>query len=119
IRHGSPHGGGEERPAGRTDGEPYGWRKVGAGRGVMRAFGERRTAILRAGLIVGANDQAGRLPWWLNRIAQGGQVLAPGQPDDEIRLIDARDIAEFALRLPSGTFETTGPAHQITRQQLF
>jgi 2'-hydroxyisoflavone reductase len=119
IHDGNPDAVGDEVPEGLTDAGPYGWRKVGAERAVLRAFGEHRTSILRAGLIVGANDKVGRLPWWLNRIAQGGQILAPGQPDDEIRLIDARDIAEFALKLPAGSFETTGPAHQITRRQLF
>jgi 2'-hydroxyisoflavone reductase len=119
IHDGDPDAVGDEVPEGLTDAQPYGWRKVGAERAVLRAFGEHRTSILRAGLIVGVYDKAGRLPWWLNRIAQGGQVLAPGQPGDEIRLIDARDIAEFALKLPVGTFETTGPARQITRQQLF
>jgi hypothetical protein len=34
-------------------------------------------------------------------------------------MIDARDIAEFALRQPIGTFETSGPPHQISRSQLF
>ncbi|HEX8094105.1 MAG TPA: hypothetical protein VF542_09765, partial [Jatrophihabitans sp.] len=73
---------------------------------------------LRAGLIVGPNDRVGRLPWWLDRVARGGRTLAPGRPEDELRMIDARDIAEFALLRPAGTFEVTGPAHQINRGQL-
>jgi 2'-hydroxyisoflavone reductase len=119
IHDGDPDAVGEEVPDGLTDAGPYGWRKVGCERAVLRAFGAKRTAILRAGLIVGLNDRAGRLPWWVDRISRGGTVLAPGQPADELRMIDARDIAEFALKLPVGTFETTGPAHQINRGQLF
>jgi 2'-hydroxyisoflavone reductase len=119
VYDGDPDAVGEKLPEGLADADAYGWRKVGAERAVLRAFGEHRTSILRAGLIAGPNDGIGRLPWWIDRISRGGQVLAPGQPHDELRLIDARDIAEFVLQLPAGTFETTGPAHQISRQQLF
>ncbi|MGX7681908.1 NAD-dependent epimerase/dehydratase family protein [Jatrophihabitans sp. DSM 45814] len=120
VYDGDPDAAGEDVPEGLADGSgPYGWRKVGAERAVLRAFGEHRTSILRAGLIVGPHDIIGRLPWWLNRVSRGGEVLAPGSPTEELALIDARDIAEFALKLPSGTFEVTGPPHQITRQALF
>jgi 2'-hydroxyisoflavone reductase len=119
VHDGDPDAVGEDVPDGLVDAGPYGWRKVGCERAVLRAFGEHRVSILRAGLIVGVNDRAGRLPWWIDRIAKGGTVLAPGNPKDELRMIDARDIAEFALKLPVGTFETTGPQHQINRGQLF
>jgi 2'-hydroxyisoflavone reductase len=115
---GDPDAVGEQVPDGLPEGGEYGWRKVGAERAVLRAFGEDRCSLLRAGLIVGPNDRIGRLPWWLHRVARGGRTLAPGAPEDELRLIDARDIAEFALLLASGTFEVTGPAHQINRGQL-
>ena len=119
VYDGDPDAIGEQTPEGVDEGAAYGWRKVGAERAVLRAFGEHRASILRAGLIVGPQDRVGRLPWWLDRIARGGQTLAPGAPDDELRLIDARDIAEFALLRPAGAFEVTGPAHQINRGQLF
>ncbi|HTZ43663.1 MAG TPA: NAD-dependent epimerase/dehydratase family protein [Jatrophihabitans sp.] len=118
VFDGDPDAVGEQLPGGLPENGAYGWRKVGAERAVLRAFGEHRTAILRAGLIVGPHDRAGRLPWWLSRVARGGEVLAPGDPDAELRLIDARDLAEFALLRPAGTFEVTGPAHQISRRQL-
>ncbi len=118
LYDGDPDAIGEQVPEGLDESAPYGWRKVGAERAVLRAFGEHRSSILRAGLIVGPHDRIGRLPWWLDRVARGGQVLAPGSPEDELRLIDARDIAEFALLRPAGAFEVTGPAHQINRAQL-
>jgi nucleoside-diphosphate-sugar epimerase len=118
IYDGDPDAVGEQLPDDLPEGGEYGWRKVGAERAVLRAFGEQRCCILRAGLIVGPYDGVGRLPWWLHRVSRGGQVLAPGDPDAELRMIDARDIAEFALQLPAGTFEVTGPAHQISRRQL-
>jgi nucleoside-diphosphate-sugar epimerase len=119
VYDGDPDAAGEQVPDGLDPGAAYGWRKVGAERAVLRAFGEHRSSILRAGLIVGPQDRIGRLPWWLDRIARGGQTLAPGAPNDELRMIDARDIAEFALLRPAGAFEVTGPAHQINFGQLF
>jgi len=116
---GDPDAVGEEVPDGLPEGGEYGWRKVGAERAVLRRFGPQRSSILRAGLIVGPYDGVGRLPWWLDRVSRGGQVLVPGSPDEELRLIDARDIAEFVLKLPTGTFEVTGPARQISRGQLY
>lgn len=118
LYDGDPDAIGEQVPDGLDESAPYGWRKVGAERAVLRAFGEHRSSILRAGLIVGPHDRIGRLPWWLDRVARGGQVLAPGSAQDVLRLIDARDIAEFALLRPAGAFEVTGPAHQINRGQL-
>lgn len=115
---GDPDAVGEQVPDDLPEGGEYGWRKVGAERAVLRAFGEHRCSLLRAGLIVGPNDRVGRLPWWLHRVARGGRTLAPGRPEDELRLIDARDLAGFALLLAPGTFEVTGPAHQINRGQL-
>ena len=119
IHDGDPDTVGDWFPPELAESGPYGWRKVAAERAVLRDYGEGRTSILRAGLIIGPHDGIGRLPWWLDRIARGGPTLAPGTPDDEMRLIDARDIAAFALRRVPGTFEVTGPAGQLTRGALF
>jgi 2'-hydroxyisoflavone reductase len=116
---GDPDAVGEQLPEDLPEGGGYGWRKIGAERAVLRSFGEHRSAILRAGCIVGPHDGVGRLPWWLDRISRGGPTVVPGPPERELRIIDARDIAEFALRLPTGTFEVTGPAHQVNYRQLF
>jgi 2'-hydroxyisoflavone reductase len=118
VHDGDPDAG-PELPPGVPESAAYGWRKVGAERAALRAFGAERTSVLRAGLIVGRYDGVGRLPWWLDRIGRGGEVLAPGSPEDTVRMIDARDLAEFALRRPSGTFEASGPAGQTTRGELF
>ncbi|CAN5494263.1 SDR family oxidoreductase [soil metagenome] len=118
VYDGDPDAVGEQVPDDLTEAGPYGWRKVGAERAVLRAFGEHRSSIFRAGCIVGPYDGIGRLPWWLDRVGRGGQVLAPGQKSDVLRLIDARDLAAFALLRPVGTFETTAPANQINREQF-
>ena len=96
----------------------YGWLKAGCERAVQRAFGER-CAILRCGAIVGPHDSAvGRLPWWIDRVARGGNVLVPGSPDDPVALIDARDLARFALSGVAGTYEVSGPPGRDTRAEL-
>ncbi|WP_342211063.1 MULTISPECIES: NAD-dependent epimerase/dehydratase family protein [unclassified Streptomyces] len=75
----------------------YGRQKAGAERAVTATFGEDRVAIVRPGVILGPGEYVGRLPWWLNRAAHGGRMLAPGAPDQPIQPIDVRDVAAFAL----------------------
>lgn len=100
-------------------GAAYGWLKVGCELAVRRAFGEQRCALLRGGSIVGPYDaQVGRLPWWTARVSRGGEVLVPGSPDEHVALIDARDLARFALSAVPGTFETPGPSRRDTRADL-
>jgi len=71
-----------------------------------------RTLVLRPGFIVGPYDFSPRLRYWLTRLAEGGAVLAPGRPERAVRMIDARDIADFALRQAAqrrpGVFNTAG-----------
>lgn len=116
---GDPDATRDDVPDGLDEGAAYGWLKSGCELAVLRAFGPERCAILRAGLIVGPHDGAvGRLPWWINRVARGGEVLVPGQPGDPISYIDARDLARFALSGAAGTFETPGPARRDTRADM-
>ncbi|MFJ8017201.1 NAD-dependent epimerase/dehydratase family protein [Streptomyces sp. NPDC096339] len=60
------------------------------------AFGER-ALLVRAGLIIGPYENTGRLPWWLNRAARGGPMLAPGPRDNPLQYIDVRDLAHWTL----------------------
>lgn len=101
--------------AGGGYGAAYGGLKALCEQEIQARFGER-ALIVRPGFIVGPYDYSPRLPYWLQRMAEGGQVLAPGRPERSVRLIDARDIAEFCLRLAQvargGVFNTTGPDGQ-------
>lgn len=106
-------------PDGYDAAAAYGWLKVGCERAVLRAFGAPRCTVLRAGSIVGPHDdQVGRLPWWIARTARGGEVLVPGAPDDPVALIDARDLAGFALDRVPGTVDAPGPPGRDTRADL-
>jgi 2'-hydroxyisoflavone reductase len=64
-----------------------------------RVVQERPGAIVRPGLIVGPHDPTGRFTYWPHRIARGGDVLAPGPPDEPVALIDARDLGAWIVRL--------------------
>ncbi|MFB7473402.1 NAD-dependent epimerase/dehydratase family protein [Kitasatospora sp. NPDC056184] len=79
------------------DGEvPYAEAKRGGELAVLDAFGDR-ALLVRAGLIVGRYENIGRLPWWLDRIARGGPVLAPGPRELALQFIDVRDLADWTL----------------------
>lgn len=100
-----------------ADDAEYGARKAGSERAVREAF-PGRALILYPGLIIGPYEDQGRQTWWLSRMARGGEVLAPGDPDREIRLIDARDIARFGLSCLAagryGAFVVTSPPGHVT-----
>ncbi len=75
--------------------------KVACERAAREAYGDR-LAVVRPTYVVGPNDHTGRYPWWVRRMARGGQVLAPGAPEDPAQVIDVRDLADFQLGLATG-----------------
>jgi 2'-hydroxyisoflavone reductase len=116
---GDPDATGDDVPTGFDAGASYGWLKVGCELAVLRAFGAERCTILRGGSIVGPHDaEVGRLPWWIARVSRGGEVLVPGAPEAHVALVDARDLARFALCGATGTFETPGPSRRDSRADL-
>ena len=80
------------------------------------------TTIVRPGLIVGPGDETDRFTYWPARVARGGEVLAPGDGTDPVQFIDARDLAEWTIRLAEsrtlGTFNATGPAQMLTMRAM-
>jgi 2'-hydroxyisoflavone reductase len=76
-----------------------------------------KTLVIRPGLIVGPNDQTDRFTYWPVRIDRGGEVLTPGTPSDPVQFIDARDLAEWTIRMvenrETGIYNATGPAKQL------
>ena len=71
--------------------------KRGAELAILEGFGSDASFLARPGLILGPYEIPGRLPWWLHRIAQGGEVLAPGPRDLALQYIDARDLAAWMI----------------------
>lgn len=103
--------------AGPPDLFTLGPRKVGCERAVLETYGAGAALVVRPGLVVGPHDNLGMLPWWLSRIHLGGTVVAPGNPEQPLQLIDARDIAAFVLdrtEVARGGVFNTMPAAPIT-----
>ncbi|MGK4581523.1 NAD-dependent epimerase/dehydratase family protein [Kitasatospora sp. HPMI-4] len=106
-------------PADTPPGQPMSTAlKAGCERALLEQFGAERSVVLNCGLLIGPHENVGRLPWWLERIARGGQVVAPGNPDRTMQLIDARDFAAFGLDLAErgafGRYVTTAPPGSTT-----
>jgi nucleoside-diphosphate-sugar epimerase len=76
----------------------YGPCKVACERAVMDGVGADRAFVCRAGLIVGPEDDSGRFTYWPVRVARGGEIVAPGTPDDPVQWIDVRDLANWLVR---------------------
>jgi 2'-hydroxyisoflavone reductase len=103
----------ELAPGQETDDDPelYGARKAACERIVEEAFGDA-AFVVRPGLIVGPHDPTGRFTYWPHRVARGGEVLAPGSPDDRVQFIDVRDLADWIVEATAegvgGTYNATG-----------
>ena len=76
------------------------------------------TTVIRPGLIVGPGDESDRFTYWPVRLARGGDVLAPGDGKDPVQFIDARDLAQWTIRMVEsrtlGVFNAMGPASELT-----
>jgi 2'-hydroxyisoflavone reductase len=99
-------------------GETYGPLKALCERAAEAAL-PGRTIVVRPGLIVGPLDPTDRFTYWPARADRGGEVLAPGAPDDPIQVIDARDLADWTLRLLEGggrvgVFNAVSPPRRFT-----
>jgi 2'-hydroxyisoflavone reductase len=92
--------------------ERYGGLKAACEAALTQELGAGRVLSVRAGKIDGPHDVDERFPWWLARIARGGEVLAPGDPAALIQQIDVRDLAEWivgcAEKRTAGVMNTTG-----------
>lgn len=99
-----------------VSGETYGPLKAACEREVEAAM-PGRALIIRPGLIVGPDDPTDRFTYWPERIARGGEVLAPEGPDVPVQFIDVRDLADWNIRLieggVEGTFNATGPERPL------
>lgn len=73
-----------------------------------------RSHVVRPGYVVGPGDTTDRCPYWPQRIARGGEVLAPGLKTDPLQFVDARDLIKFMVHIAeerkAGIYNCTGPA---------
>lgn len=93
-----------------VDPEAYGGMKVACEQAVQELA--TSSVVARPGLIVGPGDPTGRFAYWPQRLTRGGEVLAPGTPDDLVQVIDVRDLAAWLLVLAedrtTGVFDAVG-----------
>ncbi len=101
-----------EDPATEDVAANYGGLKAACERVVDDVFAGR-SANVRAGLLVGPHDPSGRFTYWPQRIARGGEVLAPGRPERPVQFVDARDLGDWLVTLAerriAGTFNASAP----------
>jgi 2'-hydroxyisoflavone reductase len=95
----------------------YGALKALCEKEVMTAM-PGRSLIIRPGLIVGPRDPSDRFTYWPSRLRRGGTILAPGKPDAQVQFIDARDLADWMIRMTesgsTGIYNASGPEHHMT-----
>jgi 2'-hydroxyisoflavone reductase len=101
--------------------QAYGSNKVRCEQEAKNQFGDNVT-VVRPGLIVGPGDLSDRFSYWPVRIDKGGEILAPGSPDDPVQYVDAKDLSSWIVRLGEartmGTFNATGPKTPTTIAEM-
>lgn len=94
-------------------GETYGPLKAASERAGLRHFGESSTMV-RPTFVIGSYDATLRFPYWVERVRRGGVVAVPGPRDNNMQYVDARDLANFVVRVAEGNlqgaFHVAGPA---------
>jgi 2'-hydroxyisoflavone reductase len=86
----------------------YGPLKAASERAGTKYFGEGSTMV-RPTYVIGSFDTTLRFPYWVERARRGGEIAVPGPSDARLQYIDARDLANFVVRVAEGTLP--GPYH--------
>jgi 2'-hydroxyisoflavone reductase len=100
--------------------------ETGDGYGGLKVACERvlppHALVVRPCIVAGPHDPTYRFTYWVDRIARGGDVVAPEPRDGRVQLIDARDLGEWIVRATesgrAGVFNAAGPAAPLTMEQL-
>jgi len=118
----APYTGADAMAERKVSNELYGPLKAASEAEARAQFGPAATTIVRPGLIVGPGDETDRFTYWPVRLARGGEVLAPGDGGDPVMIVDARDLAEWTIRLAeqrqAGVFNAIGPAKPLTMRAM-
>ena len=104
-----------------VDGRTFGALKALAEDAARDAFPDGHL-VLRPTYIVGPGDPTDRYTYWPVRLSRGGEVLAPGTPDDPMQHVDVRDLAAFMIKAVeddlTGTMNIVGPREPLTMGSL-
>jgi 2'-hydroxyisoflavone reductase len=100
--------------------ETYGGLKVLCERAAVDRHGPD-TLLIRPTYVVGPDDYTWRFPWWVARLARGGEVFVPGPKDAPAQVIDVRDMGSWMVSLldqhASGAFHAVSPSAEFTWQE--
>lgn len=81
-----------------------------------------RVLVQRPGLIVGPYDYTDRFTYWVARVVRGGEVLAPGRPERPVQFIDARDLADWSVKMIEekrvGVYNCNGVPGAVTMKNV-
>ena len=102
------------------------WENYGPLKALCEAAVEKampgRATIVRPGYIVGPGDHTKRFTYWALRVRQGGEVAVPGNPNDPVQVIDARDLANWIIQMAeqntTGIYNGSGPANVLTMKDI-
>jgi 2'-hydroxyisoflavone reductase len=102
--------------------ENYGPLKALCEEAATKAMNGNATNV-RPGFIVGPRDPfPPRFNLWVSRVKAGGERICPGDPNDPVQLIDARDLAAFIIHAienkTMGTFNLVGPAERLSIERM-
>ena len=101
--------------------ESFGVQKAQCEEIARAAFGEG-AIVVRPTYIVGPGDTSDRFPYWPQRLARGGETLAPGKKSDPVQVVDVRDLVAFYLKLleekRGGTYNASGPRDPLTMESF-
>jgi 2'-hydroxyisoflavone reductase len=110
--------------------DPYLISKLGEHTAALKVLCEReaekqfpgRTLILRPGYIVGPGEPNEAFHYWPARMERGGEILVTGDPSMPVQFIDARDLAQWSVRMiergVTGVYNTVGPPDRISFGQM-
>lgn len=101
--------------------ETYGPLEAGCEAAASEFFGPS-VAIVRPTYVIGPHDSSYRFTYWVERLARGGRVLAPGPAENPFQAIDARDLGAFLVHLAhegtSGGFHAVAPAPPFSFREM-
>ena len=112
----------EDESVEEVTGETYGPLKALCEKRVLSEIGPDKTTILRPTYICGPGDRTDRYTYWPVRTLRGGEMLWPGTPEDDIQIIDVRDLANFTVDCLEqgimGTYNACTPPRSFTMADM-
>jgi 2'-hydroxyisoflavone reductase len=110
-----------EDPESEDVNQHYGALKVLCEQRAQAALPGRVTTV-RCGVIIGPGDRTDRFTYWPERVYRGGEVLAPGDGNDPVQTLDARDLADWIAHCIQqrvfGVFNATNHAGAVRFRDL-